>query len=277
MKPDTPKQVSPVLRYPGGKTRAVHRLAKFLPRDTTEICSPFLGGGSFELYCASVRGLKVHAYDLFIPLVEFWQYLLERPGALANRVETYLPVLERDTFYWLQRNQGMLESRLQRAAAFYVLNRASFFGSTMSGGMSPGHPRFTLSAVERIRNFPHREISDLLLVKQGDFRDSLSRHPKATVYADPPYLLESPTLYGKNGDCHATFDHEGLRDILLRRGGRWLLSYNDCREVRDLYNGYIHRVPRWKYGMSHDKDSREILVLSPELSTALDAERQIAA
>ena len=273
----TPKQVSSVLRYPGGKTRAVPLLAEFLPQDTAEICSPFLGGGSFELYCASVRGLKVHAYDLFTPLVEFWQYLLEHPGALANRVESYLPVLAREDFYWLQKNQETLGSKLQRAAAFYVLNRSSFSGCTMSGGMSPGHGRFTPSAVERIRDFPNRDISTLFSVKQGDFHHSLSRHPKAMVYADPPYLLESPTLYGKKGDCHASFDHKGLRDILLQRGGRWLLSYNECQEVRDLYNGYVRRAPRWKYGMSHNKDSREVLVLSPELSDALDAERLIAA
>ena len=270
-------QVSSVLRYPGGKTRAVPVLAEHIPQDTMEICSPFLGGGSFELYCASARNLKVHAYDIFRPLVEFWQHLLQRPVALANRAGEYLPTLARDEFYRLQREQETLSGKISRAAAFYVLNRSSFSGCTMSGGMSPGHRRFTPSAVERVRAFPHREISARLSVERADFYASIPRHPGATIYADPPYLLENPNLYGKRGDCHAAFDHEGLRDLLFQRGGRWLLSYNDAPEVRDLYDGVDITRPQWKYGMGNNKNSREILVMSPELSDALQAERRRAA
>ena len=273
----SPIQVSSVLRYPGGKTRAVPRLMGYIPQDTAEICSPFLGGGSFELYCASVLDLKVHAYDIFSPLVEFWQYLLHRPVSLATRIEEYLPTLARDEFYRLQQEQESLGSKIKRAAAFYVLNRSSFSGCTMSGGMSPGHLRFTPSAVERVRAFPHRKMSARLSVEREDFQKSIRRHPKAMIYADPPYLLENPKLYGKNGDCHAAFDHEGLRDLLFRRDGRWLLSYNDTPKVRDLYDGAAITTPHWNYGMRNNKDSREILVLSPELNDALRIEQHQAA
>ena len=52
------------LRYPGGKSRAVKTLMEFIPDDCGELCSPFLGGGSFELALAE-KGITVHAYDGF--------------------------------------------------------------------------------------------------------------------------------------------------------------------------------------------------------------------
>lgn len=33
-------------------------------------------------------------------------------------------------------------------------------------------------------------------------------------------------------------DHARLRDALSRIKGKFILSYNDCQEIRDLYAGY---------------------------------------
>tara|TARA_B100001123_G_scaffold74689_5_gene84316 strand:+ start:44373 stop:45281 length:909 start_codon:yes stop_codon:yes gene_type:complete len=71
------------LRYPGGKSRAVKTLMEFIPDDCGELCSPFLGGGSFELALAE-KGIKVYGSDIFLPLVWFWQALLADPHKLAD-------------------------------------------------------------------------------------------------------------------------------------------------------------------------------------------------
>ncbi|MGI9306346.1 MAG: DNA adenine methylase [Gammaproteobacteria bacterium] len=258
-----------VLRYPGGKQRAVKILSEYIPPDESEICSPFLGGGSFELYCVSVLGIPVYGYDNFLPLVEFWQTLLFRRELLAEKSAEFLPVLKRDDFYELQKTQATLPAKLERAAAFYVINRASFSGCTLSGGMSPGHPRFTPSAVERVRRFPSAKIKPFFSADKMDFADSIASHKRGLIYADPPYILKNQNLYGARGNGHRGFEHEKLRDILLARGGRWLLSYNDCKYARRLYKGHAMLTPRWRYGMSNDKNSRELLVLSDELSQTL--------
>ncbi len=62
------------LRYPGGKTRGVNLITGFFPKDLKTILSPFFGGGSIELFLAA-RGVQVLGYDIFLPLVEFWQCL----------------------------------------------------------------------------------------------------------------------------------------------------------------------------------------------------------
>lgn len=246
------------LRYAGGKSRGVKEITKYLPDNIKEICSPFFGGGSIELACAD-NNIRVHGFDNFEPLVEFWQCLLSNPKKLAEIVMKHHP-LPKSKFYELQRTQADYTSKYERAGVFYVLNRSSFSGTTMSGGMSPDHPRFTLSAIERLANFK----VDNLSVDLADFKQSIKRHSKKLLYLDPPYLINQK-LYGNNGDMHYGFDHEGLAET-LQDCKMWILSYNDSEQVHRLYDGYAFQYPNWKYGMSNNKNSREVIILSHEMA-----------
>lgn len=243
------------LRYPGGKARAVNQILKIIPDTESTLVSPFFGGGSVEI-ATSYLGLTVIGYDVFQPLVDFWVQLLKNPKTLADLVETFFP-LSKDNFYELQKLT--FEDPLENAAVFYVLNRSSFGGSTLSGGMSPGHPRFTKASINYLRNFRSPNLS----VSHGDFHQTISDHSETLLYLDPPYRITN-SLYGKNGNTHKDFDHIGLC-TLLRRRKKWILSYNDCDEVREMYNGYRILTPQWKYGMSNNKESRELLILSNDL------------
>jgi DNA adenine methylase len=243
------------LRYPGGKARAVKQILKIIPAAEEILVSPFFGGGSVEI-AASHLGKTVIGYDIFTPLVDFWIELLQNPDVLANKVMEYFP-LSKSRFYDLQKMS--FTDRLENAAVFYVLNRSSFGGSTLSGGMSPGHPRFTESSIDYLRNFQATNLS----VSFGDFHETIVVHNNTFLYLDPPYLIEN-SLYGKNGDTHKGFDHEGLCTLLQHRD-KWVLSYNDSRLIRDMYKKFRFFKPQWKYGMSADKESRELLIISNDL------------
>ena len=244
------------LRYPGGKSRGVKEIIKYFPAEVDRVCSPFMGGGSIELELVS-RGVKVFGYDIFEPLVDFWQVLLKNPDKLAARVRKFYP-LTRSKFYDLQKTFSNITTAEERAAVFFVLNRASFSGATLSGGMSPQHPRFTPTAIDYLSRFK----TDNLQVEKADFETSLGKHKDDFLYLDPPYLIESK-LYGVKGDTHRDFDHEGLATILTKRMG-WILSYNDCPQVRKLYDGFSMVVLHWAYGMNADKKSNELLILSKD-------------
>ena len=193
------------LRYPGGKSRAVKQILQFFPDQPGVLVSPFLGGGSVELAAADL-GWKVLGFDLFQPLVDFWQTALTSPQELADLVSKYHP-LAKDEFYRLQKIQ--FESPLEEAARFYVLNRSSYSGTTESGGMSPGHGRFTPSAIDRLRNFAAKNV----WVERPDFSKSIMQNRNAFLYLDPPYYSSS-RLYGKRGDLHEGFHHQGLCSLL---------------------------------------------------------------
>ena len=251
-------QTSP-LRYAGGKTRGAQEIISFIPSDCTEICSPFLGGGAVEILCAG-KGMKVHAYDNFAPLVEFWECLLQDAVKLAERVREFYP-LSRDMFYATQKKLHKMNPKYRKAAAFFAINRASFSGITMSGGMSPGHPRFTESSIERLEHFRAPNLN----VEFADFIDSIPLHDETvTLYLDPPYMTEQG-LYGTRGDLHRNFNHKKLAEILHERDN-WVLSYNNIEAIQNMYAGYYFHYPIWKYGMTKDKTSNEVLIISNDLA-----------
>ena len=245
------------LRYPGGKFRAVKHILPYFPENIKEICSPFFGGGHIELALAN-KGVKVHGYDKFSLLVDFWKSLIDNKDSLYLVVNELHSEMSKEKFKELQKSaRGFLSPfQSRRGGIFYALNRSSFSGTILSGGYSPGHVRFSEKSVANIFNFDVKNFT----VEYADFSDSLAKHPDTFLYCDPPYYIES-TLYGNNGDLHEGFDHKGLADLLTKRTG-WLLSYNNCPEILELYKGYEIVYPKWKYGMSKDKESKEILVIS---------------
>jgi len=243
-----------LLRYPGGKSRAINQLFKHVPDSVNTICSPFLGGASFELFLTS-KGIEVYGYDAFEPLVNFWRNALDNPNNMVDVVQNNYPI-SKEEFYSIRKNYEMVDNSTKKAAMFYILNRASFSGSTMSGGMSPNHPRFTQSSIDRLKVFSNDHIS----VECKDFKDSILSHPQDFLYLDPPYAINS-NLYGNKGDMHKTFDHEELFKILNGRDN-WVLSYNNSEYVTDLYDEYDIFYPDWKYGMSKDKDSKEVIIVN---------------
>ena len=268
-----------VLRYPGGKTRAVKIILPMIEaQGATTLISPFFGGGSVELAWAHRNPAgQVQGTDLYPPVATFWQYALTDPSALAEMVQPQHPISKTE-FYELQKRLHTLKGG-ELAAAFYVLNRASFSGSTMSGGMSPGHTRFTQSSIERLRSFRAPNVT----VAEGNVFDVLSklesRSPtNLAVYLDPPYRLDDSVLYGEQGSTHRRFDHEALASHCQRLaalGHRLLMSYNDDPSIRALYKGFEIAQAAWAYGMKNVSGtpmggSSEILITSPSWSTIPD-------
>ena len=144
------------LRYPGGKSRAAKLILPHFPKSATQVTSVFSGGGSIEIaLCES--GFTVYAYDHYHDLVTFWQMALRDPYGLARRVETLLqPKLHEmgsRFFRQLQAGLRLIDNPMDRAACFYLLNRASFSGLTQAGGMSKGLGRLTESSIERCGAF----------------------------------------------------------------------------------------------------------------------------
>jgi DNA adenine methylase len=244
------------LRYPGGKNRAVKAIYACIPEGETKLCSPFFGGGSVELACST--RMQVNGSDIFEPLVAFWRVLLRNSELLADRARKYYP-MTRTEFYSLQKRFTHLTDEVEQAAAFFVLNRCSFSGTTLSGGMSPDHPRFTESAIERVRSFK----ADNVQVERADYREVIPKNDDAFLYLDPPYL-NGQALYGMRGDTHKGFDHRALAEMLHKRD-RWIMSYNDCDEIRKLYKRNLILSIDWVYGMSKNKESNEVLILSRDL------------
>ena len=252
------------LRYPGGKTRALAILERYLRTEypgRSILLSPFLGGGSFELAQAA-NGLQVYANDLFVPLYTFWQVLKLDPNGLHAAVLQRLPVRKEDFLRY--RQIGLADADPQvTAATYFLVNRCSFSGATFCGGFSAeaAERRCNRSAVDRLLAVDLRNVT----LSNQDAIEFLRSHPETqetVVYADPPYFISS-YVYGKDGDLHEGFDHAGFAAALRQRKD-WILSYNDCPYVRELYAGCRILSESWAYGMNNsEKPSSEVIILPP--------------
>ena len=260
------------LRYPGGKQRAAERIVAHIPEGTEVLYSPFFGGGSVELEWLEQNPTgRVVARDVFEPLVNFWRHVISGSGPrMSEKIRRYYLPPDKDTFRLLQNQlRSGMGSSFDRACWFYVVNRSSFSGATMSGGMGSGD-RFTESACDRLRDL---DVPKGLTVRSGDVFDSLRRrterfNPDTCIYLDPPYMLPVSKLYGDKGDTHNGFDHKRLRRLMGKlndQGVKWVMSYNNCSEIHDLYREFRREPTEWKYGMSANKDGKELLIFSDEV------------
>ncbi len=258
-----PASLSP-LRYPGGKSRAVPILESLLlqeyPTQKT-LLSPFLGGGSFELFLLT-KNYTVLANDRFTPLYTFWKKLKEQPADLQTAIRRYKP-MSKELFLSLRQSIQTDTDELTIAAKYFAINRSSFSGATFCGGYSSeaGEKRFTESSIEKLGTVALTQFS----VSNLDWSAFLSRHPQTAstvLYLDPPYYI-STYLYGRDGDLHESFDHEGLAKALQTRSD-WILCYNDCEYIRNLYKNCRIQKVNWSYGMNAKKESSEVLILPPK-------------
>lgn len=121
---------------------------------------------------------------------------------------------------------------VKRAAAFFKLIRYSYGSGCTSYGCQPYDVRKGFAAIWQAA----RRLRDAV-VENKDFEALIRQYDRdgAFFYCDPPY-------YETEGHYAVVFckeDHARLRDVLAGSRGRWMVSYNDCEFIRELYAGYI--------------------------------------
>jgi DNA adenine methylase len=253
------------LRYPGGKQAVASLLADLLPEDQGMIIDPFCGGGSLTFECRRRKLSSFHAMtDLNFELIAFWNVAsdpLQCPALMEalNRIHSQGTASNRELFYNWKQVDVTNDSISSRAVRFFFLNRFSFSGSTESGGCSKGD-RFTKNSIEALRTIP--KALDDVLIRCMDYREAIEiKQPVSNgrwskfLLLDPPYYT-AKSLYGKDGDLHDTFDHQELAKVLAATKHRFLMTYDDCPEIRALYAGnYMMELPM-VYGMRSKKNKR---------------------
>ena len=230
-----------LIPYPGGKHYARYIIASRLPLLTTELVSPFVGGGSVEMHLAR-RGVRVHASDISGPLADLWAHALRDPGEIARLVERdYMPpsaeryrrALER-----MERQDGSPEA----AAGAYAAYRMAF-NSAVGGwaGFSASRKRLTLLQLRDLRKL---RLPNLTVCRM-DWQEALELRPETAAYLDPPYPFRSRQLY----PGQKKFDWEKLADFLQDRKAPWLLSMPDHPRVRERFAHARVETVSWRQPM----------------------------
>lgn len=256
------------LRYPGGKSRAVETIAKLLP-DFDEFREPFLGGGSVFVYARQrYPNKKFWVNDLYSELYKFWEMTQKNIDALIKKIyewrERY--PIGKELYQFLNENMDTFGD-LERAAAFFVYNRITFSGTTLSGGYSEGAftGRFTESSIQRLNDLA--KIINHSTITNYDYEEVVKKEGENVfIFLDPPYYSATKSaLYGKNGNLHKSFDHQRFAETMKNCPHKWLITYDDSQYIRDLFS-FATIIP-WNltYGMRNitensDQTGKELFI-----------------
>jgi len=155
-----------------------------------------------------------------------------------------------------------VKNDIQRAAITYYVIATSFAGKRQHFGRSLAAVKLT--ATKLYRDFRvWSERLRLVQIENRDFERLITEYNSddAFFYLDPPYY--GCEDYYQGGEGFGRADHERLAAALKDVKGKWLLSYNDTPQIRELYKDYvILQTPEINYTLAKSKPTkvREIVI-----------------
>lgn len=262
------------LRYPGGKGRLAPFM-KLLIQKTGHTggvyIEPFAGGAGIAIDCllnSIVSEIVIN--DLDKGIYSFWRSILNDTERFVNDIMTVplnIDEWEKQRQIYLTNNQ---EYSYELGFATFYLNRTNRSG-IITGGVIGGKEqsgKWTLD-VRFNRDALAARVCDLAAHKSQihiynkDISSFLSHHIEryagnTMVYFDPPYYEKGRELY-LNFFRHT--DHVRIRSEIERlRNVDWIITYDDCPEILDLYSGHICRRIQWNYSAARKRTVNEIMI-----------------
>ncbi|HRE40795.1 MAG TPA: DNA adenine methylase [Ignavibacteria bacterium] len=256
------------LRYPGGKSKAVDLISKLIP-EFDEFREPFVGGGSVFIYTKQKYPDKTYwINDIYFELFKFWEISQKDIHSLTDKIYEWRNKYSvgKDLHRYLNKNLNTFND-IERAAAFFIFNRITFSGTSLSGGYSEASfkGRFTESSIVRLYEFA--KLLNGSKITNLDYREVVNKDGENVfIFLDPPYFSATKSaLYGKNGNLHKLFNHQIFAETMKKNNHKWLITYDDCEYIRSLFS-FANIIP-WDltYGMRNvvqnsDKTGKELFI-----------------
>jgi DNA adenine methylase len=255
------------LRYPGGKSRAIAQILPLLPTQIKEYREPFVGGGSVYLAIRQLFGNYISRYwinDLNRDVYYFWVECRDNLEALVAEVQHFKDEYTNGReLYEFLRDDTHMQTDFERAVRFFIMNRITFSGVMDAGGYSEQAfvKRFTQSSIQRLEKLDqwlkntHITPDDYASLLEAEGEDIF-------IFLDPPYLSATDSrLYGVRGNLHTSFDHVRFAKTMQRCPHRWLITYDDSPEIRELFS--FATIINWQlqYGMNNSAEkSNELFI-----------------
>jgi len=279
---------SNLLRYPGGKTKLLPIIMKYLSpllNESDSFCEPFIGGGSVLLEVAT----KYPNHKLYINDKDYGIYSIWKVLSSSNKEDiielckliSIEPTI--DYFYKLRdcEPNNIVESAYQ--AIFF--NRCCFSGINITRekidkngnvkifksnpiGGKDQQSKYKVNCrynskklINQITNI-NKILIGRTVVDNLDCIEYISKKNDIPMYCDPPYWFKAEDLYNTYMDKN---EHIYLSNILFELK-KWVLSYDNCIEIKDIYKwANIYEIDA-KYSINSNnvewKNIKELLIVS---------------
>lgn len=235
--------LKPIIRYPGGKRRLrVPILAKLARYENwAEFREPFVGSGAITIEMINAHPERdCWINDLDIGIYCMWKSLRDNPELLARRVRDFVPTMEAYTqirAYLRSRPIGACDHDVVHIGFCKIaIHCMSFSGIGVAGGpllkidqkWSPVH---LCENIARLRHYVRH-----IKITKTDYGELITDESvPCLLYLDPPYWAGGVGLYAH---FFRPRDHVDLARRLRSTPHSWVLSYDDCPQIRNLYEDW---------------------------------------
>ena len=127
-------------------------------------------------------------------------------------------------------------SNINRAVAFYIVNKCSFSGLTESSSFSAqaSNSNFSLRGIEKLPEYS--KLIEKWRITNYSYDYLMDGNKGAFMYLDPPYDIKD-NLYGRKGSMHKGFDHDKFAADCDANDMDQLVSYNSDQLVKTRFLG----------------------------------------
>lgn len=260
------------LRWAGSKRKLLPKLTPYWGAGFQRYLEPFVGSG--VLFFA-LRPERAILSDTNEDLIQALAAVRDNPDGVYEQAQKY--PLGKRSFYRLRALEVGDLQPVERAARFLFLNRFCFNGLYRTDVHGRFNVPFSPGGTGELPSLQQLTAAAQLLRRAklfcGDFEAIASKMVRSGdfVYLDPPYAVSNRRVFRQYGPH--TF---GIKDMLRlgtllaeidRRGARFVLSYADCHEAREIFAPWkLRRVwtQRNISGFSrHRRRAAELIVTNP--------------
>lgn len=239
-------------RYPGAKNKLLPTLMPLLDKivaNGKSFSDAFVGGGSVLLEVAhKYPDLKLFANDKDRWVYCFWKIVADSDRKQLDELLVLMAETPTMKLFNELRADFDEQDEVQCAYRCIFFNRTTFSGIANSGpiGGQEQKSKYTVYCRYNAKKLKDKinKCHDLLKGRTTVENQDILEYEYITqgnepAYLDPPYYVKGDMLYSEK---MSKFDHEKLATVLLARSN-WVLSYDDCPQIRSLYGSKASTVP----------------------------------
>jgi len=231
-------------RYPGGKTWLIPTVRKWLKQENKSInllIEPFAGGGIVSLTAAFEKFAdRITMVELDEEISAVWDVIFsEKNEWLADKIYSFDL-----THANVKEELDNPNKELQDIAFCTILKNRIFHGGILAKGSGmikngengkgiasrwyPKTLRDRILAIGYVKNRINFISGDAFEVLEHNLNNK-----NAYFFIDPPYTIAGKRLY-----THFDLDHERLFELTAQLKGKFMLTYDDTTEIRQLADKY---------------------------------------
>lgn len=243
-------------RYPGGKLIASRYIRPFCdaaPHD--EYREPFAGSGA--IFFAKPRVRYNWLNDIDKDLMNTYSIIADEQlcQKLIHTLEDEVPTKERHQIYKTWDTKDNFEA----AVRYYFLNRTSYCGIMHNPAWgyredkSSNPDKWGSKLADACKKLQNVKLTAL------EYKEVIEAPPSGEnvlLFIDPPYCEADQKRAYKN---HFTEnDHHNLCELLKNTEHRFVLTYDNCKTIRDLYEWANIHPFAWQYNTANIKNGKRI-------------------